>query len=288
MISKMKEDEFKKNIENILQNFDLARKKIGGEKKKIKIINKELQDISDRFNEGKEINGEELQKISEKWESKELLIDEEGNPFVLYIPDWSTFGRYGKPKNPERDNGYRKFHFSWCKTLISMDEKGKSDRYVKETDIENTSFEGKNKDGEKIIKELQSCIFCKNNIKEKVEDSWDESYYGRNHMNLLAFFEKYGKPDFKNKDEFPESLYGSKYPENWKNISRKLREAANWKCKKCDKDCSNEKDFLDVHHLNGVRDDIKIKNLRVLCKKCHSEEPNHEHYKISLKKRGII
>jgi 5-methylcytosine-specific restriction endonuclease McrA len=31
-----------------------------------------------------------------------------------------------------------------------------------------------------------------------------------------------------------------------------------------------------------------MENLKVLCKKCHSEEPNHGHYKASLKKQGIL
>jgi hypothetical protein len=95
-----------------------------------------------------------------------------------------------------------------------MKDKGRSERYIKKTDIGSLLFSGKDKDDNNIKKKLQSCLDCKKKIKEGSKSKWDSSYYERNSMNLLAFFEKYGKPDFENRDKFSESLYSSKYPEN--------------------------------------------------------------------------
>jgi hypothetical protein len=63
----MKEEEFNNSIKNILNHFDQSRKKINaGEEKRYNLFNNEIQNISDRFNSGKEISSEQLNKISER------------------------------------------------------------------------------------------------------------------------------------------------------------------------------------------------------------------------------
>ena len=48
-------------------------------------------------------------------------------------------------------------------------------------------------------------------------------------------------------------------------------------------DFSKNKGSLHVHHMDGVKWNHNIKNLRVLCIDCHRKEPGHS---FGLKKAG--
>ena len=69
------------------------------------------------------------------------------------------------------------------------------------------------------------------------------------------------------------------YTDDWPTVRTRALERANWQCSACDDDLSDEnmRKFLQVHHINGVKCDNRIVNLRCLCIKCHAEEPQHQH-----------
>lgn len=64
------------------------------------------------------------------------------------------------------------------------------------------------------------------------------------------------------------------YPENWKEISKQVKDASGWKCIRCghphDRSTGH---VLTVHHLDGNKshsDPIEFWwNLLALCQKCH-------------------
>lgn len=68
----------------------------------------------------------------------------------------------------------------------------------------------------------------------------------------------------------------SRYPADWKRIAFCVKEAADWKCEKCGKQCRRPGEPLDTHkrtltvaHLNHVPEDIRPENLMAMCAPCH-------------------
>ena len=68
----------------------------------------------------------------------------------------------------------------------------------------------------------------------------------------------------------------SKYPQNWKEIALKVKEAAGWKCQPCGKQCyfpgepvEDTRYVLTVAHVNHVESDCRLENLVAACSVCH-------------------
>lgn len=62
----------------------------------------------------------------------------------------------------------------------------------------------------------------------------------------------------------------SKYPDNWKEIAKAVKDRNNWKCERC----GHENDLktghvLTVHHLDGNKSNCQDWNLAALCQRCH-------------------
>jgi 5-methylcytosine-specific restriction endonuclease McrA len=51
----------------------------------------------------------------------------------------------------------------------------------------------------------------------------------------------------------------------------------NYRCKKCNKDVSG-KYMAEVHHINQIKTDHRMKNLITLCKACHHLRDTHPNY----------
>ena len=68
----------------------------------------------------------------------------------------------------------------------------------------------------------------------------------------------------------------SKYPDNWDEIARSVKDAAGWKCQPCGKQCyrlgdpvENTQYVLTVAHINHVESDCRPENLVAACSVCH-------------------
>ena len=102
---------------------------------------------------------------------------------------------------------------------------------------------------------------------------------------------KFSIPEFFVK--FPKSLFSitptytsdtapiNDYSHNWPEISEKVREERNYICDNpsCRIQLVNDKKSLHVHHINGLKNDNTKSNLRVICIRCHANEPGHAHMK---------
>jgi len=266
----MRKNDFEIKLNEINNAFRIAKEKINAENRDFVLVPRELKDTVGQFNAGKPITGAELQKISENWRSKEPLIDEEGNAFVLFIPDFAS-SRYRSGLDSE---GLPRYHVAWCWTLENMQEAGRMKRYIKKSDIQDNVFIGKNSSNRNTEAVLFACQNCRKTMESKYGNG---IYFDRKEMDLLHFFEKYGMQH--SSDPGTTIPYSNQYPKHWKEISKTYREKANWTCEECNKSFAHDKYELDVHHINGVRSDVRSANLKVLCKLCHGNQPMHGHYK---------
>mgnify|MGYP003432626583 CR=1 len=68
----------------------------------------------------------------------------------------------------------------------------------------------------------------------------------------------------------------TKYPADWDEIARAIKEQAGWKCEQCTLQCRYPDEKFDTHrrtltvaHINHVEMDCRPENLVALCPKCH-------------------
>lgn len=60
------------------------------------------------------------------------------------------------------------------------------------------------------------------------------------------------------------------YPADWPAIARQVKDAAHWRCIRCDHPHDPASGYtLTVHHLSGDKSDCQWHNLVALCQRCH-------------------
>lgn len=193
---------------------------------------------------------------------------------VLYIRDSRGF----EPK----------FHVANCRTLQSMREMGRSERYV-ETQNESGVFVvnyirgGVVNSIEKKLHPCQNCLYflmwqgfdLSLGVSEKEEII--------KNFDLKDFFKIYPKTLHQTIGHTSEYAPIDMYPKRWQSISRSVRERSGWVCQVCGLNLSAQEHqkFLHVHHKSGSQTDNSRRNLIVLCIGCHANEPQHGHMKKS-------
>lgn len=158
---------------------------------------------------------------------------------------------------------YDKKYFKFFIKLIHIAKKRRGFDYffpVRYNDVSRNGVEG--------MKVCKNCLWELNykgyrNATEKKRDKIVEEF------DLLDFYKEHGTLLPLN-DGIPDYLF-NEYSKNWTEISRRVREKANWKCENCGRNFKNDPKNLHVHHVNRMRSDNREENLAVLCKWCHTE-----------------
>lgn len=199
---------------------------------------------------------------------------------LLYIRDQAM---YGQPEEVLKNykSGY-KFHLSWCKTLQTMFNSGKYEKYVVSTRQDEVLLVraiGNNNKVYESEQKLHVCRYCLSTLNYKGyryanKEKKDKIY---NEFSLKEFFSvqnsDYSFHDMPKHDEY--NAKTNIYPNHWEHVSELHRKLCHYRCERCGKDCSDDHSLLHVHHKNGNKQDLRQSNLIALCLKCHIAEHPH-------------
>jgi hypothetical protein len=182
-----------------------------------------------------------------------------------------------------------RFHFAYCKKLDEMRQSGRWQRYVVAAPMNglfsvNIIGRGSPKKSEEKLSVCRYCLeslrwedFSIQNMSEAKKQSIVSSF------DINKFYDKYPRDLI---TVIPEHTSDTApindYPDNWGDISQKKKKAADFRCQS--PSCrirvkASESKYLHVHHENGMKNDCSDNNLKVLCIKCHAEQPMHDHMK---------
>lgn len=200
----------------------------------------------------------------------------QGVPILLYIMSTRKY---------RETQALPKYHVCNCQTWESMKAKGRQDRYVASTRIDGL-FEleiiGLNGVAEQVTEALSVCKNCLDRLQWKGFNFSEMRRSERNRIfdtfALSEFFEVKNRTLVREKPRWtPKTFPGGSYTDDFDEISSVARAAAKWRCQDCGRlfAASWQRQYLHVHHENGVAGDNNPDNLRVYCLGCHASRPGH-------------
>lgn len=177
-----------------------------------------------------------------------------------------------------------KFHIANCSTLIDAQRNQKYDRYVASINV-NGKFKVNLIHGYSWVEKDREVKLnvCKNCLTTLNYKGYRQSYGVRhliyNSFNIEEFFQLYKKQSIKKPKFTNITAPINNYTKDFDTIASELKSKKRYTCEGCQKDLSQDKKFLHVHHIDGVKSNNSINNLKVFCIGCHAEEPGHGHMK---------
>lgn len=223
-------------------------------------------------------------------DSKEGVLSKDGRQILLYIPDQGFNALEVLQGNARAGN---KFHVADCPTLVQMRV---DNRYARYTAVHRFDglFEiyGHQVQASTSNPKLAKLLVCKNClIKLNYQESASSSLLRQkvvDNFDINRFLESYSTIFDKAPSENPVLEGDGQYTKNWRELSDQLRQQARWCCSKCDLNLNENRKLLHVHHVNGVKHDNSLPNLRVLCLDCHRREPHHGHLRMTPDDLNVI
>lgn len=275
-------------IEIDFKALQSAAIKMGASNKHTKLDSSlgQLNAIDSGLGEGL-VLGEDLQ-LSEI-DNTNSLLSYKGRQIMLYIPEQRS--------NIEEviKNGKiaeaRRLHVAECSTIEDMRNKGFFDRYQVTNDISGSyPVVGRQSYRGEWIESKAELGVCKNclrilNYKGYADLKGDAKQKVFLELKLSELFDTYSSC-FK---YYPTRLktIGS-YTKDWDKISSSYREQQNYTCEQCGVELSRYKRLLHTHHINCVKTDNSLNNLKSLCADCHTKQPNHDHMHVLHDDRLLI
>ncbi|HEY1614993.1 MAG TPA: hypothetical protein VGF97_15005, partial [Rhizomicrobium sp.] len=197
---------------------------------------------------------------------------------LLYIRDHAVYS--GRSIDP-------KFHIAHCDTLKEMKRQSRQARYVVATRTDG-EFKLNIIDGSRKSETVRKLSVCQNCLALLFFDGFEmnmpKPIRSRevSAFSIARFFEKFSRDLHEIEPQHDsDSAPVNDYNQDFSARSNALRRAKNWTCqnRNCGVYLGNQshRRFLHVHHINGQKSDDAPGNHKVLCIKCHAEEPSHGH-----------
>ena len=243
---------------------------MGAEQVKFEISNeiKPIEPIDTELGEGFEVSLEDI-------DFDDGLASYQGRQVLLYIKD---HGRWVGNALENGDNGNR-YHVADCGKLDEMRKKGRFDRYIVTNNLDGIfPVSGEDRETGKQINgktELKICKLCLGHLNYKGYKNTDKKKVFSS-FNLTEFFDTYSSFFKFTPSGVADTEYAG-YTKDWPDVSKTIKKRNNYICNLCGLDMSFHKRLLHVHHINGVKNDNSVSNLRVLCADCHRKQPYHRH-----------
>ncbi len=175
---------------------------------------------------------------------------------------------------------FHKYHLFNCRALEHMKRIGRDDRY-RIASRNDGRFDYTLLRHNRVYKTYLGeggarLVLCGNCLK-----IYDETYnrYGRKPFDLAEFLKgeqftglsprhyRYDMDDVLN-------VYGG----DWPDIATRIKRARDWRCEECGIVLAGDlKRFLHAHHLDGQVHNNVVANIKVLCIRCHADQPLHDH-----------
>lgn len=200
-------------------------------------------------------------------------FDYKGQKVILYIKQqrYNMQNTFYKPSY--------KYHLCYCSTLQDMELKGRfKSRYVvtQRTDGKFLidlidTFSGKYHEQD-ILYDMDVCKNCLSKLSRKYPN---DSLFNFQNFRISEFIDKYNTNHLRKPTHTPKSLPKNEYTSNWNELSKSLRQQANYICSSCNSSYIHNKHALHVHHKDGCKWNNLLGNLQVLCQNCHSQQPGH-------------
>lgn len=181
-----------------------------------------------------------------------------------------------------------RFHLITCTTIKEMFAKGKIERYVVSNET-NGKFElnfiAKMGIPNKKTLSLKVCQNCLDGLHYKGFSS--TMHHAEKTRRVAAFqleefFAEYPVSLHEIKPTFdavtaPLNVYTADFPE----VSLRIKNERNWTCDVCRTYFSAKasREALHAHHVDGNKWNNAPNNIRLLCLRCHAEQPDHAHMK---------
>ncbi|RXJ71674.1 HNH endonuclease [Veronia nyctiphanis] len=215
------------------------------------------------------------------------LLSYKGRQVLLYIKDhgWKVLSAIDDPMTGNR------FHVADCSKLKSMRAEGRFERYVVINDtsgnfpISGASHYGRGfEEGKARLKICKLCLKYLNyqgyefgGIRKQIFEQFDMSQFFSTYSSFFTHMPSRSAETAK-----------TAYSSDWTKVSSSYRVEKGFSCEQCGVNLRSHRTMLHVHHINGVKSDNSLSNLKALCIDCHSKQPMHRHMAVSHEQRQKV